>query len=52
MENIGLSASVAGSSIGSVQPELAVNGDKVFINKAIIMYAFDHIRTVKAKESK
>ena len=28
------------------------NGDKVFINKAIIIYAFDHIRTVKAKESK
>ena len=28
------------------------NGDKLFINKAIIKYAFDNIRTVKAKESK
>lgn len=25
------------------------NGEKVFINKAIIMYAFDHVRDVKPK---
>ena len=28
------------------------NGEAVFINKAIIMYAFDHVRAVKPKESK
>lgn len=28
------------------------NGDKVFINKAIINYAFDHIRDVKPKTKK
>ncbi len=25
------------------------NGDKLFINKAIIKYAFDHVRDVKPK---